>query len=272
MDLGMTGAGETPRQEDDEPLPARTGRLPKPDPVILDRAVRSRIWHALGAAALWVLVVAATIVGSSVLFDRADRLLTDGVKVPARVVAVEDGKTGAYLVVDYLAPGVEGRIDLDSGNRYFVGEVLTVYYDPADPAHVRTTEEPNGDDSWALGSVVVVVLEAGALSWAVAYPVVLDRRRRIARRSGWRPVKVTSLRNGTYVLNHAGRERTSARVVTLLRGRYEYLAKQPVSAWVAGEGARLLLVAPRGNRLYAIPLGRSPGWSPILPPRRGRSR
>ncbi|MET7989475.1 DUF3592 domain-containing protein [Amycolatopsis sp. NPDC005232] len=273
MDLGMTGAGDPPRQEDDEPLLARTGRPTKPDPVTLNRAVRSRIRCALGVVALWALVVAASLAGVALLVGRADRLLTGGVKVPARVVVVDnDARGGPYIVVDYLAPGVEGGIKLDSGNRYYVGEVLTVYYDPADPSHVRTADEPNGDDAWAGGSIVVVVLELGAFSWAVVYTVVLVRRRRIARRSGWRPVKVTSLGDGTYVLNHAGRERTSARIVTLLRGRYEFFAKEPVSAWVAGEGQRLVLVAPRGNGLYAIPLNRSSGWSPITSPHRERNR
>ncbi|MET7991912.1 hypothetical protein ABZU76_13460 [Amycolatopsis sp. NPDC005232] len=107
MDLGMTGAGEPPRQEDDEPLLARTGRLQKPDPVTSDRAVRVRIRQAVGA------------------------------------------------VVN-------------------VGEV-TVYADPADPSHVRTADEPNSDDSWAWGSIVVVVLEASALPWAGADTVVQHR-------------------------------------------------------------------------------------------------
>ncbi|MEU4673690.1 hypothetical protein AB0F91_38480 [Amycolatopsis sp. NPDC023774] len=118
MALGTTGAGETARQEDDEPLLPRTGPLPKPDPVTLNRAVGSRIWQALGAVALWGLVVAATIAGSFVLFKRADRrltvsgmialdasaeaLLVSGMRAVGRVVDVKDPPRGTpTIAVDH---------------------------------------------------------------------------------------------------------------------------------------------------------------------------
>ncbi|QYN21467.1 hypothetical protein [Amycolatopsis sp. DSM 110486] len=134
MDLGMTGAGEPPRQEDDEPLLARTGRLQKPDPVTSDRAVRVRIRQAVGA------------------------------------------------VVN-------------------VGEV-TAYADPADPSHVRTADEPNGDDSWTWGSNTVVVPEASALPWAGAYTVVQHRHCGPSA-----PKRIRALARRTCCLRGRGRRR-----------------------------------------------------------------
>ncbi|MEV6898960.1 DUF3592 domain-containing protein [Amycolatopsis sp. NPDC051372] len=227
----MTGAGEPPRQEDDEPLLARTGRLPKPDPVTLDRAVRVRIRQAAGAVALWV---------------------------PARVVAVaNDARGGPYIVVDYSAPGLEGGIRRDSQIRYYVGEILTAYYDPADPSHVRTADEPNGDDSW--GSIVVVVLELGAFSWALTYTVVMVRRRRIARRSGWQPVKVAALGHGSFFLNRAGRDRKSVRIVAAVGSHYSFLTAAPTRAWLSGEVERL------GAGGAARPLEQGPVRHPAQP-------
>ncbi|MEW2500036.1 DUF3592 domain-containing protein [Amycolatopsis sp. NPDC047767] len=254
MDLGT--AGDSPDRQDDEPLRARTGRRPKPDPVTLDRAVRARLHRAVLAAVAWALVTAATIVGAILLLRWSDRLLVDGVRAPARVDSVMDDPPGRgnspYFVVDYA--GVRGVIFYHGSTSHHVGEVLTVYYDPADPLHVRTADNPNGDDLWAGGLMILTIVELAPLAWAVAYPVRLAQRRHLAARSGWRAVKVTPFYH-TLILRPAGREPTTVKIVTALRPHYQFLtASAPTRGWVGGKNARLVLVVPRGENHYAIPV------------------
>ncbi|WP_370643398.1 DUF3592 domain-containing protein [Amycolatopsis sp. DSM 110486] len=195
--------------------------------------------------------------GAQLVDALSDALLGQWVAVPARVTAVDDHplRGSPYLAVDYLGWGTarQATIDHDSDTRYFVGEVLTVYYDPADPGRARTDDDRN--DGFALALLGGVTLcSLCCLPWAVVFPVLLALRHRAARRSGWEPVEVTAFSDGSLVL--AGRERTATGTSTVTRRRCPYLEGKPSRGWVAGEGRRLVLVIPRGTGPFAIPLRR----------------
>ncbi|WP_326569591.1 DUF3592 domain-containing protein [Amycolatopsis rhabdoformis] len=254
MDLGT--AGDRPDSQDDEPLLARTGRPTRPDPVTLDRAVRSRIRRAVLAAVAWTLLLVATIAGVVLLFRSSERLLVEGVRTTARVDMVVDNSevrgARSYFVVAY-GERRAAIFDVDSTSHH-VGETLTVYYDPDDPLHVRTADNANGDDLWFGGSVIVALVELVPLAWAVVFPVRLARRRRLAARSGWRRVKITPFGSRAFIVRHADGERLVVRIVTVLRRRYRFLAQAPRRGWVGGRGKHLVLVVPRGTDRCAIPV------------------
>ncbi|MGW4484587.1 hypothetical protein ACWEOE_12170 [Amycolatopsis sp. NPDC004368] len=74
----------------------------------LDRAVRARIRRANGAAALWALVVAATIAGAGALFSWSDRLLVEmTTQDPRRRVWVAGSDRRRVLMRSY-GPGSVG--------------------------------------------------------------------------------------------------------------------------------------------------------------------
>ncbi|MEV4601495.1 DUF3592 domain-containing protein [Amycolatopsis sp. NPDC049253] len=253
-----------------------------PDPAALNRAVRLRIRREVAAAMLWALGGGGAC-RAQLVDALSDALLGQWVAVPARVTAVDDHplRGSPYLAVDYLGWGTarQATIDHDSDTRYFVGEVLTAYYDPADPGRARTDGDRN--DGFALALLRGVTLcSLCCLPWAVVFPVLLALRHRAARRSAWEPVEVTAFSDGSLLL--AGRERTATGTSTVTRRCCPYLEGKPSRGWVAGEGRRLVLVIPRGTGPFRDPASppQTPAtenprgtarWSPKTSPRDGRA-
>ncbi|QRP44158.1 DUF3592 domain-containing protein [Amycolatopsis sp. FDAARGOS 1241] len=289
MDLGTSNEeGGRPERaaEDGEPLlpaPKPAGRARKrvhrhelaqrerarrgpAAPAEWDRTLRRRFWRAVVAATLWFLAIPSATVGITPLLTSSDWLLENGSTARGEVVAVHTPVSGhgtPSITVAFLAGDVyeQQEINRDSGADYTVGQAVRVYYDPADPGHVRTEDEENLSDVW-IGFVVVPTLVAlMVFPWLAAYAVGWANRRRVARREGWEPVtaQVFDSSGGYHLLrlDFPGGAHLVARTVAAVRGRYSFLRKGPFEAWVAGEGRRLVLVpahGPRGPAPYAVPL------------------
>ncbi|WP_328442979.1 DUF3592 domain-containing protein [Amycolatopsis sp. NBC_00438] len=130
---------------------------------------------ACGFAVALYVVLAAGVLGLSALdLGQAD-LLATGARTGGVVLSVRDPARGTpTLDVGYTVAGESRTAEIarDSGRKYVAGEVITVVYDPADPAHVRTSEEKN-DDGFLVGLCVVALLVTLVL---LPFPVVVATR------------------------------------------------------------------------------------------------
>ncbi|WIX78544.1 hypothetical protein QRX50_45575 [Amycolatopsis carbonis] len=261
MDLGMTAAGEPPRQEDDEPLlptedqPARRPcakrhRLTQheqaqrqratrgpADPDAWDRALRQGFWRAAAAATAWFLIIPVAVTVISLLHNRSTWLIDHGTKVEGRVVAVYTPvRSAPTITVDYPVGDVlaQAVINRDSDDEYVENERVQVYYDPADPQRVRTDDEENVSNVGTAFVVIPVVLALLVFPWLIAYALGWARRRRSARKSGWEPVTAVVFgSSGGYQLlrlDLPGGARLAVRTVAAVRGRYSFLRNGPVEA------------------------------------------
>ncbi|WP_410620117.1 DUF3592 domain-containing protein [Amycolatopsis sp. cmx-8-4] len=133
---------------------------------------RKQVRLAWGFAAVLYGVLAAGVLGLSALdLGQAD-LLATGARTGGVVLDVRDPARGTPTIeVRYTVAGESrvAKITWDSGRPYFTGEGVTVVYDPADPAHVRTPEEKN-DDRFLVGLYVVLLLITLVL---LPFPVVV---------------------------------------------------------------------------------------------------
>jgi hypothetical protein len=214
------------------------------------------IWLTCFAAGVLVLVAAD---------NAAQRLLDTGTRVPGQVVNVQRGKNNA-IQVRYQPVGSKDvrvvRIAWDSSRDYVSGDQVTVVYDPADQARIRTTGERNLDDrsSWAPAAVLFVVAVVG-MPFAVMGATGWRRRHRAVRETGWHAATATRM---LYE-----RER-SRRLLTLIEVEYpdgSTAELEPVASvhgalgpvgkawpvWVGGRDANMVVLYPRG-RWRNVPL------------------
>ncbi|MEV4058201.1 hypothetical protein AB0J55_43935 [Amycolatopsis sp. NPDC049688] len=221
---------------------------------------------------LALLAAAALIAGCFAVQNELDRaaelLLRTGVHSDGTVLSVwQKPRAGTYIEVGYVFGGARKRVWIDktSDRRYAVGDHVLVATDPARPARVRTSEEPNEDR--ATSSVGIWMLLAGV----VLFPVAVFRRvrwaRRLAaaRRTGWYPAEVTiaphrrltAADHGPPELRISYRDGTTVKA----RGAHAYgvaeLADRPRrEVRVAGTGENLALLFPagvKGKRPYLVP-------------------
>ncbi|WIX78545.1 DUF3592 domain-containing protein [Amycolatopsis carbonis] len=225
------------------------------DSATWDRVLRRQFWRAVGWAVLCLLVVPASALGIAWQGSRADYLLDHGTEVTGKVVAVgtpRDGDGTPTVTVAYTAGGVpeQAQINRDSDRDYEMGEPVSVFYDPDAPTHVRTADEQNVGDGWmavfSIPLLFVLILVPLMLSVAVAWA----RRRRLARRTGWRPVRVQAhdpVDRPQVVRFTIGGRRLVARATALTRVPPAE-GNRRAGAKVAGSGRRFVLVLPNGSR------------------------
>ncbi|QYN16970.1 DUF3592 domain-containing protein [Amycolatopsis sp. DSM 110486] len=200
------------------------------------------------------LVVPASALGIGWQDLRADWLLDHGDEATGKVVAVHtprDGDGTPTITVSYTAAGVpeQAEINRDSDREYEVGEPISVFYDPADPARVRTEDEQNVGDGWMAVFSVPLIFVAILLPLTITLAVGWARRRRLARRTGWRPVRIQAHDRADHaqvVRFTVGGRRVVARTTSLTRVLRE--GSRRAGARVAGSGLRFVLVLPRGSR------------------------
>ncbi|MEU4673689.1 DUF3592 domain-containing protein [Amycolatopsis sp. NPDC023774] len=234
-----------------EPLPAPSTAVPG----LEDRALRRQFWRAVGLAVLCALVVPASALGIGWQGLRADWLLDHGDEVTGKVVAVDtprDGDGTPTVTVSYTAAGVpeQAEINRDSDRDYEVGEPVSVFYDPDDPARVRTADEQNVGDGWMAVFSIPLIFVVILLPWTITLAVGWARRRRLAGRTGWRPVRVQAYDPADHaqvVRFSVGGRRVAARTTSLTRVPPAE-GNRRAGAKVAGSGRRFVLVLPNGSR------------------------
>ena len=150
--------------------------------------------RAAGIAAAWAVLYAGGLAAVITADRAAADLLATGVRVAGSVVSVEDPARGTPTIrVRYPAPDASRTAEIarDSGHEYHEGEAVTVVYDPADPAHARTTAETN--ENRVLVNFGVLFLVAGFVGLPLAASVALGwwRRARAVAATGWRIATVT---------------------------------------------------------------------------------
>ncbi len=204
--------------------------------------------RAAGITVVWAVLFAGGLAAVITAGRAAADLLATGVRVDGSVVSVHDPARGTpTLVVRYGPPGASRTAEIarDSGHEYHEGEAVTVVYDQADPARVRTTTEANENE--ALVNFGVVSLVAGFIGLPLAASVALGwrRRARAVAQTGWRSATVTvfpGARGGQWI--EAGyRDGTGIelRCVPSLR-RPGGLVRH--RAWIGGWGRQMVVLFP----------------------------
>ena len=183
--------------------------------------------------------------------DRAAAdLLATGVHTEGTVLSVEEQARGAPTFwVRYHTPGASWTEEIvrGSGREYHAGEAVTVVYDPADPAHVRTTAEANG--SQVVEGFAVTALVAGFLVLPLAASAAWGwwRRARAVAETGWRIATVTvvpRVRRGPRIeVGYRDGSGIELRCAPSLH-RPGDLARR--RAWIAGWGRQMVVLFPYG--------------------------
>jgi hypothetical protein len=161
------------------------GDHPEPD-ARLRRASR----RARGFVVGWAVVLAAGFTGVALAGAAAADLLATGFHEPGVVVdALHRAKGTSYIQVRH--GDRTDAIIWESDHDYHVGEQVVVIYDPADPARVRTADEPN-EGEVRLGVGVVPILAAVfGLPPSIGAAASWRRRIRAVERTGWRRAGVS---------------------------------------------------------------------------------
>ncbi|MFJ7217196.1 DUF3592 domain-containing protein [Amycolatopsis sp. NPDC098790] len=220
--------------------------------------------RATGFAVGWAVVFAAGATVVTLVGSAADDLLATGVREPGEVVRLFDPVKGAAHI--WVRHGDRtDEIVWDSGRDYHVGDEVTVVYDPADPARVRTTDEKN-EDRVELGFGVVPMLAAlFGLPFSIAAAAGWRRRLRAVTRTGWRRAGVSvapelahGVTRGKAVVLHAGfRDGTAIalRRSAAIRALPGMPAWENRQGWVGGWGGSMVVAFEDGPAVlpaYAI--------------------
>ncbi len=234
------------------------------------RRLRGLGVRAAGIALLWVGVLAAATTGLTLVDDAAERLLATGARTAGEVVSVHDTRHGSgasSMQVRYAAGGVSRTAEIvrDTERAYVVGEAVTVVYDRADPAYVRTVEEPN-DDQGLLGVLVVpMLLACVAVPWSLVAAAGWWRRYRAVRHTGWRVAEVRvvpdyPVRKGRHLpdlhVRYGDDSRVVLRAVASTHGATGFQGRRDREAWVGGWGRAMVVLfpdAPLRKRPLAVP-------------------
>jgi hypothetical protein len=229
--------------------------LPAADPADgdhpeLDARLRRASRRATGFAVGWAVVFAAGFTQVALVSAAADDLLATGFHEPGVVVGVFHNRKG----VSHIRVSHGDRTDVlvwESNRDYQVGEQVIVIYDPADPARVRTADEPNeGDAQLAVGMVPVLAALFG-LPFSIGAAAGWRRRLRAVERTGWRRAGVSDER----VALHAGfRDGTAV----ALRRSWAFLRLSPSAGWknkqgwVGGWGKSMVVGIENGPYVLAV--------------------
>ncbi|WP_410568835.1 DUF3592 domain-containing protein [Amycolatopsis sp. cmx-4-61] len=239
------------------------------DPRIDFGAETARLRRTAGRAAAlilgWVALFAGGLTGMSLLDEAAAELLATGDRVPGVVVSVAAPVKGTpSMRVRY--GGRTAKIVRDSGHPYHAGEAVTVVVDPADPAHVRTTEERN-ENQFVFG-VCVAALLIGLAGAPVAAGAALGwrRRARAVAATGWRvatvdvvPVRSAAPRRRpppTLYVRYPDGTGIVLRAVPSTHGAKALADFTDRLAWVGGWGREMAVFFPQGPRRagpYVVP-------------------
>ncbi|WP_410672684.1 DUF3592 domain-containing protein [Amycolatopsis sp. cmx-4-68] len=228
------------------------------------RRLRLTTGRAAALTLAWVALIAGGLTVLGLVDAAAADLLATGVRVPGVVDAVHDRVKGAHTIrVHYESPGRRWseEIHRDSGHHYAVGDAVTVVYDPADPAHVRTTEEKNAGQFLVGTGVVPILVGLGGLPVAAGAAVGWRRRARAVAATGWRVAGVTVVpdaRGGLSVVHvtYGDGSAIVLRTVLSTHGTRALAGQEHRRAWIGGWGRRMVVLFPHGPRRpgpHAVP-------------------
>lgn len=250
------------------------GWLPAPSAADDDRRIdfgaetgrlRRTTRRAAALVLVWVALFTGGLAGMSLLDEAAGELLATGDRVPGVVLSVYDpGKGTPSMRVRFGSR--TAKIVRDSGHHYHVGEAVTVVVDPADPEHVRTTEEQN-ENQFVFGLCLVALL-LGLAGAPVAAGAALGwrRRARAVGVTGWRVATVDVVPDRSI----GGRKRPPPTIHVRYRDGTGIVLRAVLSthgakaladftdrlAWVGGWGREMAVLFPQGPRRpgpYAVP-------------------
>lgn len=210
--------------------------------------LRRTALRAAGIAAAWAVVFAAGLAAVMAAERAAANLLVTGARTGGSVVAVHDPARGTPTIeVRYEAPGGSrvAEIALDSGREYHEGDPVTVVYDPAGPARVRTTEEANDDG--VLVGFGVVLLVTGFIVLPLAASVALGwwRRARAVAATGWRIATVTAVPQVRRAVEIEARYRDGSGIdLRCAPSLHRPDAVVRRRAWIGGWGRQMVVLFP----------------------------
>ncbi|MGW3959820.1 hypothetical protein ACWED2_08345 [Amycolatopsis sp. NPDC005003] len=206
--------------------------------------------RAAAIAAAWAVLFAGGLAAVMAAEQAAANLLATGVRVEGSVVAVHDRARGTPTIeVRYEAQGASrvAEIARDSGREYHDGDPVTVVHDPADPAHVRTTEEANDDR--VLEGFGVVFLVAGFIGLPLAASVALGwwRRARAVAATGWRIATVSVVPQVRRAVEIEARYRDGSGIeLRCAPSLHRPDAVVRRRAWIGGWGRQMVVLFPYG--------------------------
>lgn len=250
--------------------------LPAPDAAEIDpdtptARLRRTARRAAAIAVAWAVLFAGGLAGVIAADRAAADLLATGVRVDGSVIAVHDRFRGpSWIRVRYDAPGASrvAEIDHGSGHVYHVGEPVTVVYDPADPAHVRTTAEANENGVLVGFGVAFLVAGFAGLPFAAKAAAGWRRRVRAVAATGWRSATVTVGPRVPRRQKAEARYRDGSGVVlrcALSVHGFGAPARRP--AWIGGWG-RQMVVSFADDGPHHVPVSATgPRVQPISPVR-----
>jgi hypothetical protein len=229
------------------------------------RKLRVLSRRALVVTVLWLLAAVGVFAGQAAVGRPADELLRDGVRVTGKVLQAVDRPRTIHF--SYAVPGDLrfATIAVNSGRRYAEGGPVTVIYDPANPARVRTLLEDGVDHGvygflWLLAFCVVLAAAFSGVAW-----VRWRRRHQAVLRTGWRPASVTvqpdyPIRRGRHLpdilVEYRDGSRAELRASTSTHGSTPLRRRPGQPAWVGGSGQDMVVLFPAGRWLqgpYAVP-------------------
>lgn len=248
------------------------GSLPvdqRADGALLASFVASRMRRAVILLGCGLLAAVACIAWIDHLQSASDRLISTGVRVPARVTGVSDGvRNGSSVGVEYRVRGrlYDESIPFDSNNPdYSPGQQVTVTVGSADPSRVSL----GGYDNLSSAQNTVAALVLVVVLFMVGIGLVLTARvvtiRRTARSGVWRLVEMSRRRASIH-----GR-RSSVYIASSDTGPVVTYAVDRSSAASIADGLVLQTLGTFGRPLIVCPHDGRKDFL-LLMPVRGRRR
>ncbi|WP_236796947.1 DUF3592 domain-containing protein [Amycolatopsis sp. GM8] len=251
-----TAAGKLPPAPDSW-VPPGAG---DPEPVA---RLRVLAWRASGIVVLWLTVLAVGIVGLDQLSRSAQHLLDIGTRVTGTVLDVSRPAKG-YWTIDVRYPGGAGPrtavIYLDVNREIEPGQEITVVYDPADPARVRTLDDENSNQFLVSAFVIPLLVALVVLPFAVAAAAGWFFRRRSVRRTGWHraDVVVTRVYRGSdkITATYPDGSEVELRSAISTHSASRRAGIRPQRAWIGGEAKTMVMLFPgdETRKPYAAPV------------------
>ncbi|MDQ7809458.1 hypothetical protein Q5425_37535 [Amycolatopsis sp. A133] len=231
--------------------------------------LRSLGLRSAGFVLVWLAVLAGVVAGFAALGASADHLLKTGARVTGEVLGVYRHSRGDDTIHVVYPVGYgdyrSSEIVWDSGRQYTEGQPITVVYDRADPARVRTPDETNDDRTWTWVLVIGILAGGSGLVLSVIAAVNWRRRHRAVLATGWRIASVTvvpdyPIRSGRHLpdINVGYRDgtRITLRAATSSHGSVPMKNEPERRAWIGGTDRDMVVLFPHGRRRrppYAVP-------------------
>ncbi|WP_326569589.1 DUF3592 domain-containing protein [Amycolatopsis rhabdoformis] len=214
-----------------------------------DQVVRVRLRRVTVIAAVFLVALVASGFGAVRIFTGLDDLAAHGALATGTVTAVHVSRRGPNsFEVAYSANGApeESSFGADDAGKYSVGQVVSVRYDPADPAHATVDGSTPVFGREGLIALAVFVCLVVAV-WSALVSLAWLRRRRAALETGWHWAEAAEAprrREPILTFLDAGSGIKAKRTRYLRAGRFASAPRPPTAGRLAGDGKRVTLVVP----------------------------